>query len=219
MATKGSFKGLASLATMAITLVGISQHVFAAEPQPYPALPVTIDAFLAQAENDLDAATQESSRAEWVHATNITPDTEWLSSLARERLGTVGLRIARQAAEFDSANAGAAGRRKLDLLKRATNVPPPYEAGAASRLAALQSSLSGDYATGSFVYDGQPISLGDAEALLAKTRDPEAARLLWEMARQCEAPQARLYRHGCPREPGGARTRLCRHGRAMAIRL
>jgi len=181
MATKGSLMGLASLATMAVAaLAGTSNPGIAAETQPPLAPPVTIEAFLSQAERDLDAATQESSRAEWVHATNITPDTEWLSSLAGERLATVSLRVARQAAELDSATAAPTERRKLDLLKRMMTVPSPSEAGAAARLAALQTSLSGDYATGSFIYDRQPISLGDAEALLAKTRDPEAARLLWE---------------------------------------
>ena len=139
MATKGSFKGLASLGAIAfVLLAGISKPGFAAEAQPPLAAPVTTKTFLAEAESDLDAATQESSRAEWVHATNITPDTEWLSSLARERLAAVSLRIARQAAELESANAAPTERRKLDRLRRTTNVPPPSEAGAASRRGALQ---------------------------------------------------------------------------------
>lgn len=181
MTTKGSFRTLTSLGCLALAaLAGSATPVVGAESQSTLASPVTIGTFLVQAEEELDAATQESSRADWVHATNITPDTEWLSSLARERLATLSLRIARQAASLDRTSATPAERRKLDLLRRMTTVPPPAEAGAASRLAALQTSLSGQYATGSFVYQGQTLSLGDAEALLAKTRDPEEARQLWE---------------------------------------
>lgn len=178
MATKGLLKALASLGSIA--LAGMAQPGAATDQQNTNLPPASVEAFLLEAEEKLDAASQESSRAEWVHATNITPDTAWLSSLARERLATLSLRIARQASSFDRSTADPSERRKLDLLRRLASVPPPSGAAAAARLAALQTSLSGQYATGSFLYKGQPTSLAQAEALLAKTRDPEEARLLWE---------------------------------------
>lgn len=181
MASKGSFKALASLGSIALASFGLAQLAVAAEQKPPTPPPASsLAPFLIKAESDLDAASQESNRADWVHATNITPDTAWLSSLARERLATLSLRLARQAANFDRASASPVERRKIDLLRRLTSVPPPADADAATRLAGLQTSLSGQYATGSFLYKGRPTSLGEAEVLLAKTRNPEEARLLWE---------------------------------------
>lgn len=181
MASKGLCKAMVSLGSFALAAaLGTASFASSPENAPSPRPATSLESFLTQAESDLDAASQESSRADWVHATNITPDTAWLSALARERLDTLSLRIAREAARFGKKAASPVEQRKLDLLRRQAIVPPPAEAAAAARLAALQTSLSGQYATGSFSYKGHPTSLGEAEMLLAKTRDPEEARLLWE---------------------------------------
>ncbi|MFC0306840.1 M2 family metallopeptidase [Rhizorhabdus histidinilytica] len=164
----------------------LSAPGIAAAPTASPAspsgasAPETVEAFLARAEGELDAATEASNRADWVHATNITPDTDWLSSAARNRLAALSLDLAREAAAFDPTAAGPVERRKLDLLRRLTNVPPPADKRKAARLSALQTSLSSNYATGAFDFQGKATSLRQAEDLLAKTRDPEQARLLWE---------------------------------------
>jgi peptidyl-dipeptidase A len=170
-----SWLGMAvAIATLTLSGRGIAQPAHGAQQSE------TIQSFLARAERELDAQTAVTNRAEWVHATNITPDTDWLSSNALSNLSTLSLRLAREASAFDPALASPQERRKLDLLRRSTNVPPPADPVKAARLAALQTTLSGEFATGSFLFKGQPTSLRQAEALLAKTRVPSDARLLWE---------------------------------------
>jgi peptidyl-dipeptidase A len=137
-------------------------------------------AFLADAEAELDAATELASRADWVRATNITPDSDWLSGKTRDDLAVLTMRLAKKAALFDSAAVADEDRRKLDLLKRLAVVPPPSDARQATRLAQLQITLSSNYATGAFEFRGHRFSLGEAEAALAKSRDPLETLALWE---------------------------------------
>lgn len=142
--------------------------------------PVRVDIFLAKAEAALETATAEANRADWVNTTYITPDTDKISSEARMRLNALSLDLARQATAYDPTHVDPVSRRKLALLRIATIVPPPTDHQEAAQLAADQTQLSSQFATGSFLFNGKPTSLAEAEVLLAKTRDPAEARKLWE---------------------------------------
>ena len=92
--------------------------------------PAEADAFVARAERELGEFTVISSRAQWVNATYITPDTDALAA----QFGTIGtemgVRFANEAARYANVpGLSADTRRKLNILKSALTLPAPTTPG------------------------------------------------------------------------------------------
>lgn len=137
-------------------------------------------AFVADAETRLAALSEEAARIQWTRATNITFDTMWLESRINAEYTELQVELANGAARFNDVEAPADVRRKLNLLRLGIVLPAPNRPGAASELADITTRLDSTYATGKFEYQGRQITLEDASALLATTRDPAEARALYE---------------------------------------
>ena len=145
-----------------------------------PATAAYATAFVADAETRLAALSEEAARIQWSRATNITYDTMWLESRVNARYTELQVELANGAAEFNDVEVPADVRRKLNLLRLGIVLPAPNRIGAAGELAEITTRLDSTYATGKFEYQGRQITLEEASALLATTRDPAEARALYE---------------------------------------
>ena len=145
-----------------------------------PATAAAAIAFVAEAETRLAALSEEAARIQWTRATNITFDTMWLESRINAEYTELQVELANGAALFNEVEVPADVRRKLNLLRLGIVLPAPNRPGAASELAEITTRLDSTYATGKFEYQGRQITLEEASALLATTRDPAEARALYE---------------------------------------
>ena len=146
-------------------------------------------AFVERAEVDLAADNDLQSRAGWVQATYITPDTNWLLARSSAQAIEHAARYAQQAARFDHVPVDEITARKLYLLKQGLVLPAASRAGAAQELADIAARLGTDYSTAKFNYQGQMLTLDDLESLLRASRDPQEMQTLWEGWRAVSSPQ------------------------------
>ncbi len=137
-------------------------------------------AFVATAETRLAALSEEAARIQWTRATNITHDTMWLESRINAEYTELQVELANGAAAFNDVQVSDDVRRKLNLLRLGIVLPAPNRPGAAAELAEITTRLDSTYSVGKFEYQGRQITLDEASALLATTRDPAEARALYE---------------------------------------
>lgn len=149
--------------------------------------------FVADAEQKLEAESAFATRAAWVRATDITPDTNMLAQFANARRNELAARLAAEAAHYDPRSADPETRRKLDLLKLLVSVPAPNRPGGADALASVSNRLATAYDTASFALNGKTYVLREAENAIAKSRDPGETRNLWEGWRTVGIPMRADY--------------------------
>jgi len=137
-------------------------------------------AFVTDAEAQLDKANAFANRAAWVRANFITDDTQWLEAKANGEQNALVTRLATEAAKFNGVQTDPVTARKLKLLKLYLVSPAPNRPGAADELAGLVTKLDSTYSSGKFSYKGKPITLNDAEDVLAESRDPAELKAAWE---------------------------------------
>jgi peptidyl-dipeptidase A len=160
-----------------------------------PAAPTAAEAraFVDAAEADLAHESDYVSRAQWVQATMITDDTEWLGAKADAEQTLMSVKYAKAAARFDRVEVDPVTRRKLYLLEQALVLPAPSRPGGAQDLADVAARLGADYSTGKFVYQGRTLTLDDMEDILRTSRDPAETRALWEGWRTVSPPMKADY--------------------------
>ena len=146
-------------------------------------------AFVAQAEEDLDRASEYLNRAAWVQATYLNYDTNWLMAKANAENTALIMRYAKDAARFENVQVDPVTRRKLYLLKQGLTLPASTKPGAAEELAAITARLDDDYSTAKLVYNGKTLTLDDMEDILRTSRDPAEMRTLWEGWRSVSSPK------------------------------
>ncbi|MBU1377042.1 MAG: M2 family metallopeptidase [Alphaproteobacteria bacterium] len=149
----------------------------AAQPKPTAA---DAKAFVTNAEAQLDKVNAFANRAQWVRANFITEDTQWLEAKANAEQNELVTRLATEAAKFNGVATDPVTARKLKLLKLYLVSPAPNRPGAAEELAGLVTKLDSTYSSGKFPYKGKPITLNDAEAVMAESRDPAELKAVWE---------------------------------------
>jgi len=163
-----------------------------ASAQPVDAT-VRAKSFLETAEAQLSAGEALAERADWIRATNITLDTDWLSERLEADRTALTVSLAKEAGQFDGKVRDPVVARKLVILKRLALLPPPSDPGAAMELAEVSGRLSTRFATGSFTLDGKRYTLKDAELALARTRDPQESAAIWEGWRSITPPMREDY--------------------------
>jgi len=181
----------------------------AARPEAATPTAAEADAFVARAERELGEFSVISSRAQWVNATYITPDTDALAA----HFGTIGtemgVRFANEAARYaDVPGLSYDTRRKLNMLRSALTLPAPTTAGAAAELNLHRPLLA--------IWP-RPRHDGWASAHRQRDRSAHghgprprpAARDVDELERQCRRSDAApIYAHGRNRQRRRARARL-----------
>jgi peptidyl-dipeptidase A len=158
-----------------------------------PATVAEAKAFIANAEKQMAEMSQYVQRAAWVQSNFITDDTEWLAAKAGAESTELQVRLANEAKRFDGLKLPSDVARKLKLLKIAMVLPAPQKPGAARELATITTGLEATYGAGKFTYKGKQIDLGEAEDILASSRDPEELKAVWTGWRTISPPMRKSY--------------------------
>ncbi|MDZ7629500.1 MAG: M2 family metallopeptidase [Parvularculaceae bacterium] len=131
-------------------------------------------AFLEKVEATYREAYEEAGRIQWVNATYITDDTDWLAAKNAAKLTKLSVDFAKEAAKFKDADVPADIRRKLDFITLGIVAPAPSREGAAEELAAITTRLGSAYSTGKIDLTGGAFSAGDLRTALTRVRNPDA---------------------------------------------
>ena len=150
----------------------------AASPAPSVVEPST---FLNDAEARLLELSIDSSRADWVHATHITEDTEALASRAYARLIAETVRLARDAARFNGRPLAPDLARKAKMLRISLPLVAPDDKAASEELTATVAWMQSTYARGSFqpASRAEPLDLQALSRILSEERDPRLLTEVW----------------------------------------
>jgi peptidyl-dipeptidase A len=138
--------------------------------------------FIESAENRLLDLWIRSQRANWVHETFITEDTEALAAQADQNVKAATAELSAEARRYDGIKLPQDVARKFYLLKHSVDIPAPRDPAEQKELSQILASLDGDYGRGKWCPDrpqGKCFSLNDLENILATSRDPEELRRVW----------------------------------------
>ncbi len=105
-------------------------------------------AFVDKVETTYRDAFEEAGRVQWVNATYINYDTDWLAAKSAAELTKMSVDFANEAAKFDGTELTPDLRRKLDFMKLGIVLPAPSLDGAAKELADITTRLGSAYSTG-----------------------------------------------------------------------
>ncbi len=160
-----------------------------------PAKPTAEEAkaFVDDAEKKLADLGEYDAHVQWVGATFINYDTEWLQTRADAALNEATVKYAMESAQYNDVDADPVTRRKLNLLRISQTLPAAAEPGAAEELSAVAAKLGSTYSTGKFDWKGKTYNLDDASDVMAKTRDPVTTRAMWEGWMSIAAPMKDDY--------------------------
>ena len=131
-------------------------------------------AFVDKVEATYRDANEEASRIQWVNATYLNDDTDWLAAKNAGELTKMAVDFANEAAKFDGADIPADLRRKLDFMKLGITLPAPRTPGAAEELAQITTRLGSTYSTGTINIEGGAFKPADLKTALGAIRDDPA---------------------------------------------
>lgn len=154
-------------------------------PAPEPeksSAPTPQDAkeFLEAAEEELVRENEIVYRMAWIQNNFINYDTNWLQQKLDAEYSKIGTRLANEAKRFNDLDLPADMKRKLNVLKTGNTFPAPDKDGAAEKLSELSTELASTYSTGKFEYKGEELNLTQLSNIIAKSRDPEELKTVWE---------------------------------------
>jgi len=193
--------------TPAPTPIASPAPVVVESPKPTPPTPQEAKEFLENAETQISELNEYASRVYWVNANFITEDTSWLASKVGAEGAKLSTRLANEAKRFNGLDLPADMARKMDGLKRGSNFPAPETDGAAEELSKIMTNLDNTYGKGKFTYkssnpefaylyennDDGVLSLGALSDIIAKSRDPEELKTVWEGWREVSPPMKKSY--------------------------
>jgi peptidyl-dipeptidase A len=153
-------------------------------------------AFVDDAEKQLFDLEIKAQRAAWVEENFITVDTEQMAADANQEVTAQGVRLSRGAHRFESISLPPELARKILLLEISTLLPSPADPALQKELAAIETSLEGDYGKGTWCPDGPQGKCVDVTALgqlMATSRDPEELKKAWAGWQAVGAPMRDRY--------------------------
>jgi peptidyl-dipeptidase A len=168
---------------------------------PAPSAPPTLDearAFIARAEETLNALGVRASRADWVQSTYITSDTQAIAAEAREAQIRAATGFAKEAGRFRNVQLPADLARKLTLLRLQLTMPAPSDPGELADLTRIATSLEADYGKGTYCRQGtggkqECLDITAIERIMAESRDPKELADLWTGWRRIAPPMRARY--------------------------
>jgi peptidyl-dipeptidase A len=131
---------------------------------------------------DLDVRT---ARADWVHSTFITDDTEVLAAQANEKLVAAKVELAKAATRFDGLALPDDVARKLTILKLTMTLSAPSDPREAAELTRIVASMEGAYGKGKWCRPGKDgkeecLDINALSKILAESRDPAELLAAWK---------------------------------------
>jgi len=157
------------------------------------------EAFLQDAESQLEAASHEYAHAAWIAATYITYDSQKIEATAYQRFLELSVGFANAAARFNDVELDFADRRKMELLKQFLVIPSPQDSEKARELAEIGSEMAALYGAGEYCRNegltgAQVCYSGDQiENLMRELRNPEELLEFWVGWREISKPMKPLY--------------------------
>jgi peptidyl-dipeptidase A len=137
--------------------------------------------FLQEAEQRLLELSTEASRAAWVYATYINPDTEALSSAATRRQLDAAVAYAKESAKFDGVVLPGDLARKVKLLKTSVTLAPPADPAESAELTRIVTSMEGAYGKGKYCRPGGDcLDIVQITRIMAESRDPAELLDVWQ---------------------------------------
>ena len=153
-------------------------------------------AFVDEAEKQLFDLEIKAQRAAWVEENFITVDTEQMAADANQEVTAKGVLLSRGARRFESISLPPELARKILLLEISTLLPSPADPALQKELAAIETSLEGDYGKGTWCPNGPQEKCFDVTALgqlMATSRDPEELKKAWAGWQAVGAPMRDRY--------------------------
>ncbi len=138
-------------------------------------------AFFDRTESELLALAIESSRADWVFNTFITPDTEELASKASTRLIAATVHRAKEANRFRTVPLPGDLARKTRLLRLSLPLIAPPDPAEADELVRTVAAMQTTYATGRHAPPGrtEAVDLQELSRILGQSRNPVELENVW----------------------------------------
>jgi peptidyl-dipeptidase A len=162
------------LAPIAILVAALAYPLAGAEPTVQEARK-----FMEQVEARLLELNTMDQRADWVHSTYITDDTEVLAADADERAIAATVAFAKQATRFDKLALPPELARKMKLLKLSLTLATPADPKESRELTEIATRMESTYGKGKYCAGGDQskcVDLEEITRIMAQSRDP--ARLL-----------------------------------------
>ena len=136
-------------------------------------------AFVDEAEAQLAQAREHLNRTLWVKQNFITFDTDLLAANATENYNNLIVDLLGRAKSYDGMDLPDELARKLELLKRQIDVPPPDDPAKSAELARLTTELDSMYGQGEYCEDGKCRDLEELSELMRTSRDEAALLDAW----------------------------------------
>ena len=175
-----------------------------------PATLAEAEAFMKNAEQQLDDLGIRAGRAQWVQENFITDDTETLSAQAQERLTAVVTQLALDARRFDNVKKPPELERKFKLLRLSLTAPAPNNDAERKELTEIASWLDGTYGKGKYCKpapEGKQkcYSLNDLSRILATSTNPDELLDAWVGWHKISVPMRQKYARFVQLSNGGAK--------------
>jgi len=135
--------------------------------------------FVDEAEAQLAQAREHLNRTLWVKQNFITFDTDLLAANATENYNNLIVDLLGRAKSYDGMDLPDELARKLELLKRQIDVPPPDDPAKSAELARLTTELDSMYGQGEYCEDGKCRDLEELSELMRTSRDEAALLDAW----------------------------------------
>lgn len=164
--------------------------VFAAESRKPPTVREA-QQFMDKVESTLLDLSTTAGRADWVHATYITSDTDALAAQHDERLIAATVAFAKQSTRFDKLSLPPALARKMKLLKLSLTLATPADPKESRELAELVTRMEGTYGKGKYCPGGDQskcLDIEDITKIMATSRDPAELLDVWKGWRTISPP-------------------------------
>ena len=170
----------AALMASALAIAGGRTH---AQSPSTAAPPPDASTFLEHVNREMLRLAVAASRAGWVQATYITPDTEVMAAEANEAQVGAVTEFARQAAKFGDAQVTPSERRQLDMLRTSLTMLAPPDPKEAEELTRLAASMEGVYGRGKYCPGNASgdacLDIEEITKILAENRDPKRLQEVW----------------------------------------
>ena len=171
----------------------------AASPADTPKKPATVEEarkFTDAAEKRLLDLWVKDARANWVHETFITDDTEQMSADADQAVASAVSELAQQARRYEGLTLPPDVARKLKLIKLSVSIPVPHDPALAAELSKINASLDGDYGKGKWCPDGASgkcLDVNDVTRVFTNSRDANELLRTWQGWNSVGAPMRKRY--------------------------
>jgi peptidyl-dipeptidase A len=139
------------------------------------------EAFLKNAEATMLDLSNYAARADWVKATYITEDTEFLAAYADEKAIAAQVKFAKEATRFDGLKLPPDVARKMHLLKTSLVMPTPGDPHQSAELTEIATRMEGVYGKAKWCPPGKDkcLDIEDITRLMSSSQDAKELRDAW----------------------------------------